>query len=285
MTNPISVPPVAIPSSNLLQSTISNTPKQPSPSTPPTAAKEISAPQNDTMQLSKNIGVVNPPSDMPKYSMHDSMTKREGEKKNYLNTLGATGLSGSEGGKKSNFFRNFLIVTGLAVSAFFITKKVKLSSIQPKEITAVDDLKKYTSELIKTAKEHVLKPYNLRNSKIRLIDSIPTDKKGVLISIMEAAREAKNIEGISPELTLYFKKNNLEAHKAIKTAISNDQIDNIPDEIINSLEYIKLKHLKNDKSGNDIVIETLTNRFETNRYKDAIAGSRIMQFFRQFIFE
>lgn len=269
--------------------------KPPVPSIAPTQAsialpaKKIE-PENKTAEQQKskmslgkpNIGVVEPPKDMFQYSMNKELKEKEGQKKEAMNAampLASSSL-GDGSGRKSNFFRNLLLLAGAVTGGYFLIKKMKLSSVSSSGITNLTDIKAHLDDLINTTKKGILKPFHLKKATVRVIDESVDNTKEVLKAIRNIATEARNVDSKTPKILLKLKENSDDAYKVIKEALSKGHIDSLSDDVIKNIEYINLEYLPSEQKSTDIIIETMTSRFMTNRLVDSIVNSKIGRFFK-----
>ena len=242
------------------------------------------------MALPKStVGVLETPQDVYQYSMNKQLAEKQASKKEALSAAfplasSSLGPSYNQGGGLLGFFKNVLIVGGVAAGSIFAIKKFKLSKAASGVVSTVGELKSHLTEVVTTAKSQVLKPFNVKKTTIRVTDEAADVIKEALDTTRKLASEAKNIEGKSPKIVVRLKENSGEAVKTIKEALAKNDINSLSDDALKNIEYINLDYVSSDKNSSKILIDIIKGEISGSNNSSASGGwDKAAKFFKEFL--
>lgn len=245
--------------------------------------------KNENMKLQKSaIGVINPPQDTYKYSLHNEVKEKQEANKDILDLskpLASSSLAGGEekSGGVGGFFKKLIIVAAGIAGAIFVARKLKLSSIASGNISNLTDLKSHVDNVVNISKKGTLKAFNVKKTSIRLIDESADTIKEALNSTRKLTTETRNIEGKTPKVIIKLKETAGNTQKAIKKAFAEGNIDSLSDDALKDIEYVNLEYVSSDKKKTEVIVNTIKSKFidDSNPHSDIY--DRVVKFFKEFL--
>lgn len=268
--------------------TTANTAPLPAKKLEPTEGEKTNG-KNENMKLQKSaVGVINPPQDTYKYSIHNEVKEKQEANKDILDLskpLASSSLGGGEekSGGAGGFFKKLVLVAAGIVGAIFIAKKVKLSSIASGNISNITDLKKHIDDVVKVSQKGAIKAFNAKKTSVRLIDESTDVIKDALISTRKLTTETRNIEGKTPKVIIKLKETAGNTQKVIKKAFAENKINSLPDDVLKDIEYVNLEYVSSDKKKTEVIVNTIKSRYidDSNPHSDIY--DRTVKFFKEFL--
>lgn len=204
------------------------------------------------------------------------------------NTLASSplGEENSSQKKKTTWFsvlKNIAVVSALFWGGSKLFKKINPKNVQHSTIedliaaantffgdiasrtyTKLDDLKGHYTDIVKTSAEKPLLSLNLHKAVIRVIDSTPDESKEIISTIKKIAKEARNVKGRTPIITVTLAESAQKYADEIAKAIKEGDLTSLSDEACKAMEYVKLDYAKASKKANNYLINVIESSSETN---------------------